>query len=339
MLPTVTSEEPYWDIKQQARARRQLVRPEPQYAPIEMPRNSPTGFITAFFAVVTGFALIWHIWWLVVLGLVGAYATFVVFAWRDVHEIEIPAEEVARIDRANRAARAAGTARSAGPMSTPALRVAQDPAFGPPEAVHRAVSGHGSGGPAPKRIVVGYGFWIFLLSDVIMFSAFFAAYAVLFKSTAGGPSAHELFDLHNTAAETGMPARLELHLWDGEPGGRPAQSEVDAGGAAGHRAPRAALSSAGGSRIRRLRRARCRPRPQRIPVVVLHAGRMPRGARERRAAVARHDDGAVLCQGVSSDIRHRFLCFSLFWHALDIIWVAIFSLVYLVGTLPPELLP
>jgi cytochrome o ubiquinol oxidase subunit 1 len=72
-----------------------------------MPRNSPTGFVTAFFAVVTGFALIWQIWWLVVLGLVGAYVTFVVFAWRDIHETEIPAEEVARIDRANRAARAA----------------------------------------------------------------------------------------------------------------------------------------------------------------------------------------------------------------------------------------
>jgi cytochrome o ubiquinol oxidase subunit I len=107
VLPTVTSEEPYWDIKQQARATHDLVTPEPQYAAIELPRNSATGFVTAFLAVVTGFALIWQIWWLVVLGLLGAYVTFVVFAWRDVHETEIPAEEVARIDRANRAARAA----------------------------------------------------------------------------------------------------------------------------------------------------------------------------------------------------------------------------------------
>jgi cytochrome o ubiquinol oxidase subunit 1 len=42
----------------------------------------------------------------VALGLVGAYATFVVFAWRDVSETRIPAAQVARIDRANRAARA-----------------------------------------------------------------------------------------------------------------------------------------------------------------------------------------------------------------------------------------
>jgi cytochrome o ubiquinol oxidase subunit I len=39
------------------------------------------------------------------LSLVGAFATFVVFAWRDRTEYEIPAEEVARIDRANRRAR------------------------------------------------------------------------------------------------------------------------------------------------------------------------------------------------------------------------------------------
>jgi cytochrome o ubiquinol oxidase subunit I len=115
VLPTVTSEEPYWDIKQQARATHQLVTPEPRYAAIEMPRNSPTGFVTAFLAVVTGFALIWQIWWLVVVGLLGAYATFVMFAWRDVHETEIPAAEVARIDRANRAARAAALVAEAGP--------------------------------------------------------------------------------------------------------------------------------------------------------------------------------------------------------------------------------
>jgi cytochrome o ubiquinol oxidase subunit I len=52
-----------------------------------------------------GFALIWHIWWIVALGALGAYATFVVFAWRDRHEDIIPAELVARIDRANRNAR------------------------------------------------------------------------------------------------------------------------------------------------------------------------------------------------------------------------------------------
>ena len=112
VLPNVEQEEPYWEMKSKARESLGLAA-EPRYGPIEMPRNSPTGFITALFAVITGFSLIWHIWWLVVLGLAGAYATFVVFAWRDVTEIEIPAEEVSRLDRANRAARADALTREA----------------------------------------------------------------------------------------------------------------------------------------------------------------------------------------------------------------------------------
>jgi cytochrome o ubiquinol oxidase subunit 1 len=107
VLPNVRGEEPYWGMKVRAREAMKLTTPEPDYEPIEMPRNSPTGFVCAFFATFTGFALIWHIWWLVILGLVGAYITFVIFAWRNENEFVIPADEVARIDRANRAARAA----------------------------------------------------------------------------------------------------------------------------------------------------------------------------------------------------------------------------------------
>src|SRR5580693_346498 len=58
-------------------------------------------------------------------------------------------------------------------------------------------------GPAAKRIVTGYGFWIFILSDMVMFSCFFAAYAVLLGQTAGGPSGAQLFNLQNVAVETG----------------------------------------------------------------------------------------------------------------------------------------
>lgn len=106
VLPNVQGEEPYWEIKRRA-IESQHLSPEPQYEDIEMPRNSPTGFITAFFATITGFALIWHIWWLVLVGIVAAYAVFVWFAWRDVEEYVIPAAEVARLDRDRRSARQA----------------------------------------------------------------------------------------------------------------------------------------------------------------------------------------------------------------------------------------
>jgi cytochrome o ubiquinol oxidase subunit I len=113
VLPDVEGGEAYWTIKQRAREQNRLLD-EPAYEPIEMPRNSPTGFICAFFATLMGFSLIWHIWWLAGLGAVGAYAAFVVFAWRDVEAYVIPAEEVARLDRANRSARGAALVADTG---------------------------------------------------------------------------------------------------------------------------------------------------------------------------------------------------------------------------------
>jgi cytochrome o ubiquinol oxidase subunit 1 len=113
VLPDVRGTEAYWEMKQRA-IEAQRLSPEPRYEPIEMPRNSPTGFITAFFSTLTGFALIWHIWWLVGLGIVAAYAVFVWFAWRDAVEYSIPAEEVARYDRERRRAREQWLAQHAG---------------------------------------------------------------------------------------------------------------------------------------------------------------------------------------------------------------------------------
>ena len=106
VLPNVEGEEAYWGIKLRAVETQQL-SPEPDYQPIEMPVNSPVGVYAAFLAFVFGFAMIWHIWWLAILAFVAAYAGFVVFAWRDVHEFEVPAEAVAKINRARRDARAA----------------------------------------------------------------------------------------------------------------------------------------------------------------------------------------------------------------------------------------
>ena len=104
VLPNVHGEEAYWGMKQRARNQNWLGE-APIYEDIEIPRNSPTGVICAFFATVMGFALIWHIWWAAGLGALGAFVTFVIFAWRDTAEYRIPAEAVARIDAAHRTAR------------------------------------------------------------------------------------------------------------------------------------------------------------------------------------------------------------------------------------------
>jgi cytochrome o ubiquinol oxidase subunit I len=111
-LPEVSSEDAYWMFKKRAREQG-WSDTTPEYRNIEIPRNSPTGFICAFFATVMGFALIWHIWWMVAVGALGAFATFVVFAWRDHDEDTIPAAEVARIDRNTWALRHAVLSREA----------------------------------------------------------------------------------------------------------------------------------------------------------------------------------------------------------------------------------
>jgi cytochrome o ubiquinol oxidase subunit 1 len=103
VLPEVSGLDAYWIRKE--RAIEHPDSPARGYEAIEVPRNSPTGIVCAFFASLLGFALIWHIGWLVALGACGAIATFVIFAWRDRVEDELAADEVAQMDRLDRTAR------------------------------------------------------------------------------------------------------------------------------------------------------------------------------------------------------------------------------------------
>ena len=104
-LPNVEGEEAYWGMKSRAREERQLSQ-RPDYEAFHMPVNSATGVVCAFFATLMGFALVWHIWWLVIAGFFGAWATFIVFAWRDEHEVIVTAEQAQAIDDQRRAGKA-----------------------------------------------------------------------------------------------------------------------------------------------------------------------------------------------------------------------------------------
>jgi cytochrome o ubiquinol oxidase subunit 1 len=95
VLPKVTTIDAFWDMK-----RRGVGVTEPAYETIEVPRNSPTAFVIAFFAVLAGFSLIWGIWWLAILSLLAILATIMVFGWSESRQREIPAAEVARMERA-----------------------------------------------------------------------------------------------------------------------------------------------------------------------------------------------------------------------------------------------
>jgi len=101
VLPRVGEIDAFWAKKQRMLAKQSLPVQQHVYEPIDVPKNSPTGFVTAFFAVITGFALIWHIWWMAGFGLLGAAVTLLAFMFRTKDEVEIPADEVSRFDRAH----------------------------------------------------------------------------------------------------------------------------------------------------------------------------------------------------------------------------------------------
>ncbi|MDA9499200.1 cytochrome o ubiquinol oxidase subunit I [Bradyrhizobium sp. CCBAU 11357] len=99
VLPRVDDIDAFWAGKQRVLAKQDVVGRQRRYEPIEMPRNSPAGFATAFFATITGFALIWHIWWLAGVGLLGATVMWLAFMFRATDEVEIPAEQLGQFDR------------------------------------------------------------------------------------------------------------------------------------------------------------------------------------------------------------------------------------------------
>jgi len=99
VLPHVATLDAFWNAKRRAATGANQAAQVRAYTRIEMPKNSAIGFVNAFFAVVTGFALIWHIWWMAGVGLLGAFAALLVFAFRDEDEVEVPAEQIARFEQ------------------------------------------------------------------------------------------------------------------------------------------------------------------------------------------------------------------------------------------------
>ena len=187
-------------------------------------------------------------------------------------------------------------------------------------------------GPASKRIVTGYGFWIFLLSDIVMFSCFFASYAVLQGQTAGGPHGSQLFDLRSVALETGclllssftcglatIAAGVRNQRWF-----QAAMAVTCALGLVflaleGREFASLVAQGAGPTRSAFLSSF--------FSLVGCHGMHVSAGILWLLTMMAQ-----VFAKGFRADIQRRLLCFALFWHALDIIWVAVFSVVYLLGS-------
>ena len=101
VLPRVGDIDAFWAKKQRDRTQQAQPPQERKFEPIELPKNSAIGFIIAFFAVVGGFAMIWHIWWMAGVGAIGIFLSVLAFAFRNEEEIRISAEQIARFEQAH----------------------------------------------------------------------------------------------------------------------------------------------------------------------------------------------------------------------------------------------
>ena len=195
-------------------------------------------------------------------------------------------------------------------------------------------TGLGHRGPQSKSIVVPYGFWLFVLSDMVLFSALFATYATLAHATDGGPASIQLFDRNLVAIETiallvssfvcglaMIAAKRRNMVWT--------QGWLFVTGLLGlvflgielYEFGHMIGEGAGPQRSAFLSAF--------FTLVGCHGAHVTAGLMWIGTMMAQ-----VWAKGFRPDIVRRLLCLSIFWHALDIIWVAIFTIVYLIGTLP-----
>ena len=195
-------------------------------------------------------------------------------------------------------------------------------------------TGLGHRGPESKSIVVPYGFWLFILSDMVLFSALFATYASLAHATDGGPGSNQLFDRNLVAVETlallvssfvcglaMIAAKRANMLWT--------QAWLVLTGLLGfvflsielYEFAKMIGEGAGPQRSAFLSAF--------FTLVGCHGAHVTAGLLWIGTMMAQ-----IWAKGFRQDIIRRLLCLSVFWHALDIIWVAIFTIVYLIGTLP-----
>jgi cytochrome o ubiquinol oxidase subunit 3 len=216
-------------------------------------------------------------------------------------------------------------------------RVREDPhrlghrGHGPTDAMEG--TGHGTSGPASKRILVGYGFWIFLLSDIVMFACFFAAFAVQRNATAGGPGIRDVVEIPRVALQTSAlllssytcglsfaATNARNKLWT--------QVFLLITGLLG-------LLFVGLELQEFIDLANRGITPQRSGFLTSFYGLV--GLHGLHVTIAGLWLLTMMAQvqvkGFRSEIVHRLICFNLFWHALDIVWIGVFTIVYLMGAI------
>lgn len=184
-------------------------------------------------------------------------------------------------------------------------------------------------GPASTRVVTTYGMWLFLLSDIVMFAAFFAAFVVLRNQTAGGPDGRLLFDRHGVLVETACLLFSSFSCALLGLGVEYRNKRVAYAAAAVTLLLGAAFMVLELSELTRMIAAGAGPGRSAFlsgffALVSLHGIHVAGGMLWLLVMLAQ-----IATLGFSPAVVRRMLCFSLFWHAIDIVWIGVFTVVYL----------
>lgn len=201
------------------------------------------------------------------------------------------------------------------------------------ERLHPGLNLGAAHGTAHERSeVTVFGFWVFLMSDLIVFGVLFATYAAMRHSTAGGPGPEALFNLTSAAIQTGFllassftygiaslalkhgTGRWVLVAW------LIVTALLGAGFLGFELDDFRTMAEAGGV-------------PQRsgwlssyYALVGLHGTHITIGLLWMAVMLAQ-----IAVLGLSDRVKTRLLLLGLYWHFLDLIWVGIFSIVFLTG--------
>ncbi len=185
--------------------------------------------------------------------------------------------------------------------------------------------------PADRLNVTGFGFYVYLLSDAVLFASLFAAFAVLHRATAGGPTGAEVFKLPNVLLETVCllvsSFLCGLAMIAADQGRRTAVAVLLLGtfalgavflGLEVSEFSRMVGEGAGPDRSAFLSAF--------FALVGTHGVHITVGLLWILTLL-----GQLRSLGFGAAFTRRLFCFSLFWHVLDIVWIAIFTFVYLIG--------
>ena len=175
------------------------------------------------------------------------------------------------------------------------------------------------------------GFWIYLMSDCILFACLFATFSVLRDATAGGPAAHELFDLPYVAVETafllvssftyGMAMLAAFKGARGATMGWLVLTMMLGLGFLGmelHEFGNLIAEGAGPSRSGFLSSF--------FTLVGTHGLHVTAGIVWMLVMMVH-----LMRRGLSEANLTGLMCLSLFWHFLDVVWIGVFTVVYLMG--------